>query len=298
MRPQLTRCWGGALLMVAIVGPAGAVPPSTAPLLFDHPDLVESSGLARSQVTADRWWTHNDSGSSAVLYALERDGDTPSVRAFPLRYGLNIDWEDLSSFVRNGRAHLLVADVGDNWALRGSVALHWVEEPQDLASQGDLGPVFTRLFDYPDGPRDVEAVAVEPQSAQVYLISKRDDPPRLYRLSLEGQAPPVVNRAVSLGTLKLPTSARGRRGRWITALDIDARGRRAAVLSLEAVYLYDRRADEGWETAFSRPPQVIRLPPLAQAEAVALTAAGDALVVSSEGRPMPLLVLQLSPPPP
>lgn len=294
MKPFLSRCCWLSLLL--LTGRALAAAPPGEKWHFDDPGLIESSGLARSQVTPDRWWTHNDSGSPAVLYALRTDDGTPRLQAFTLRRGFNLDWEDLSSFVRDGRPYLLIADVGDNWAFRGQVSLHWVEEPRERDAARDLGPVYTRLFDYPDGPRDVEAVAVEPGTGRVYLISKRDDPPRIYRLSLDGPAPPAVNRAEALGVLQLPASAKGQRRRWITALDFDGSGRRAAVLSLSQVYLYDRRQGEPWEAAFSRMPQVIALPRLRQAEGLALNAAGDRLGVTSEGRPMPLLQLQLPPP--
>lgn len=273
-----------------------STPSSWTSALIDDPGLIESSGLARSQVDPARWWTHNDSGSPAVLYALQMEGGAAALQAFSLRRSFNFDWEDMSSFTRNGRPYLLIADVGDNWAFRGQVSLHWVEEPRELDAVRNLGPVYTRLFQYPDGPRDVEAVAVDPESGWVYLISKRDDPPRLYRLSLDGPAPPAVNVAEALGVLQLPVAAKGRRARWITALDFDGSGRRAAVLSLSQVYLYDRQEGETWPQALSRSPQVIPLPPLRQAEAVALTAAGDRLVVSSEGRPMPLLQLEIQPP--
>jgi hypothetical protein len=281
---------GGGLGLLLLAAAAAAAPGRW---FIDDPGLIESSGLARSQVAPGRWWTHNDSGSAATLYRLQAGEPTPQVH--PLRRGFNLDWEDLSSFVHDGRPYLLVADTGDNWAFRGQVALYWVEEPRQAPPGRELGPVSTRLLSYPDGPRDVEAVAVDPLSIRVYLISKRDDPPRLYRLSLDGLPPPAVNCAEALGVLRLPDSARGRRARWITALDFDGSGRRAAVLSLSRVYLYDRDPGESWTTAFSRLPAVIPLPRLRQAEGVALNAAGDQLWVSSEGRPMPLLRLPLPP---
>jgi hypothetical protein len=289
------RAGGIGLVLTLMAAPIGGAAAAEAVIRnVDAPGLTEASGLARSHVHPGRLWTHNDSGSPAELYAVPLEDGSP-VTAFPLRRGFNLDWEDLASFVRDGRPYLLVADVGDNWAFRGQVSLHWVEEPADLESVRDLGPVYTRHFSYPDGPRDVEAVAVDPDSLAVYLISKRDDPPRLYRLALDGLPPPAVNRAEALGSLRLPDRAKGRRARWITALDFDGRGRRAAVLSLSQVYLYDRRPEESWASAFSRLPRVIPLPRLRQAEGLALNAAGDQLWVNSEGRPMPLVELALPP---
>jgi hypothetical protein len=263
--------------------------------------IDESSGLARSGFDHDWLWTHNDSFRGAQLFVVSRQsGDT--LAAYGLRNTFNIDWEDIAAFSDHGQPALLLADVGDNFAIRGSVNLYVVHEPDRLRNGDVLVPQRTLLLRYPDGPRDVEAVAVDEAARQVYLLSKRDAVPRLYRVSLDPPTPLTSQIAESLGPINIPRAAPGqrqaRRINWVTAMDFDAAGQRAAVVTAVHVHVYDREADESWASAFQRAPVTMPLPRFRQIEGAALTADGLALDVSSERLPTPLARIQLPLPPP
>lgn len=254
--------------------------------------IDESSGLARSGFDADRLWTHNDAFNSAQLFAVSRkSGET--LGAFGLRNTFNIDWEDIAAFDNHGEPALLLADVGDNFAIRGTVSLYVIPEPRRLDAATVLVPQRTLTLRYPDGPLDVEAVAVDAADRQVYLLSKRDPVPQLFRVSLDPPAPLTVQVAEALGPINIPRdpgpSRQARRLNWVTAMDFDAAGRRAAVVTLAQVHLYDRAPGESWAKAFQRPPISLPLPRYPQIEAAALTADGAALDVSSERLPAPLV---------
>ncbi len=258
--------------------------------------INESSGLARSAFNDDRLWTHNDSMNRAQLFAVSRaTGETLAV--YGLRNTFNVDWEDLAAFDDAGQPSLLVADVGDNFAIRGSVSLYVVREPQQLRDGALLTPVRTLVMRYPDGPRDVEAVAVDAHSRQVYLLSKRDAVPRLYRIELDPPAPLTTQMAELLGAINIPRRPlEGRQARqynWVTAMDFDAAHRRAAVVTLRQVHVYDRRQGEAWEAAFQRSPITLDLPRFRQIEAAALSADGRWLDITSEQLPTPLVRLPL-----
>ncbi len=58
------------------------------------PEIAESSGLAVSRRTPGLLWSHNDSGSAAVLFALDTTGTVRGRVRVPIRA---LDWEDVSA---------------------------------------------------------------------------------------------------------------------------------------------------------------------------------------------------------
>ena len=89
--------------------------------------IKESSGMACSRRQPGVFWTHNDSGDDARLYAFDLKGrDLGScllegVQAF--------DWEDIASFTLDGKPCLLVGDIGNNGATAAVHMLYLIEEP-------------------------------------------------------------------------------------------------------------------------------------------------------------------------
>lgn len=312
MSPQ-RRLLGCALWLVSMATSAWtATPPKIAgwagPLIagqLEAPPNHEASGLAASRLTPGLLWTHDDSGGAPELYAIDAQGH----RRGTLRLAgvENKDWEDVAAFRREGRAWLLVADVGDNDAKRGSVRLHLVAEPtaQELRPNGTITvtPEYSLRVRYEDGPRDCEAVAVDPIGGQIYLLSKRDEPARLYRLPLT-RAPEVVTARFVTRVPKLEGATEvdfflkgllGRKLNWPTAMDFRADGRAALVLTYGAALVFERRGNEEWSDVFRRDP--VRLPfhGLRQAEGACFSADGRAVFVVSEGTADFVRYDQLSP---
>lgn len=256
------------------------------------PRIRESSGLAVSQRSGGRFWTHNDSGDSGRLFALDgpKNGSDSArqVTAVQLAGAEAVDWEDMASGVIDGRATLVVADLGDNGRRRDRVTLYVIDEPfRGGASPDGALTIQARHrieFRYPDGPRDCEAVAIDAERRRVICISKELLPlAGLYSVPL----PPVdrdsdaatVVIAERLGTLPLP---------MVTGMDIRGDGLQMAVTGYFDLFLFERAAGEPWEVALRRIPKHIPLPKLKQIEAVCFDRQGE-LWISSEGHPMPML---------
>src|SRR5690606_18572639 len=131
------------------------------------------------------FWTHNDSGDAARLFAIDT-AESVVVTQFQLPGIDAVDWEDMASGVIDGRPTLVVADTGDNARRRDHVTLLVIDEPardqpardepvrdepvrdepvrDELAASGGRRPhpldVRRRIHvQYPDGPRDCEAIA-------------------------------------------------------------------------------------------------------------------------------------------
>lgn len=265
--------------------------------------LSEISGMAASPSTPHRFWTHNDSGSPADLYAIDGSG---RVQAQLRVTGVKpVDWEDMAAFTLDGRSWLLLADTGDNAGVRPRVELVVVEEPAFPADAREhvfqSQPAWRVAFRYADAPHDVEAVGVDADGETVLLLTKRTTPLQVWSLPLRPRSGGETV-ATLIGTLRaaddvLPTVDFERRlmpGRP-TALSISRDGRRAAVLTYNAVWIYDRAAGEGWAQVFARAPRSYPIALLAQAEAIAFGADADTVYVTGERWPVPLLRLDVTP---
>ena len=237
------------------------------------PELVEPSGLARSQRYPDVYWAVNDRGSPAALFALDASGRDLGQWRIAAE---NFDFEDIASFTGELGPTLLVADTGDNLRWRRELALYLIREPTlDIAEDEILRVERTIRFAYPGGVyRDCEAVAVADD--WIYLVTKRVTPAEVFRLPLSsGRGLEVPERVGLLDTIPQPNtfSQRQNPAGWRfdsapTALDMRPAG--ALVLTNRDAYLYPRSAGESWELAFSRMPQRIELPAQPGLEAIAI----------------------------
>lgn len=250
--------------------------------------ISEISGAAWSSRDPTQLWVVNDSSDGAVLHSINRDG---SVRAEVIVVGAKAtDWEDLSSFEHHGQAYLLIADTGDNGGLRDHLSLLIVGEPHPADRR--VAIAWQMDFRLPEGPRDIEAVAVDSAAASVYLIAKRHFPRVLYRLPLHPAATGgvlVAERVGSFDTLPAATpseiSANPGSGRFqgdITALTLDPQGHYALLLCYRGLYFYPRVAGQTWLQALSEPPRRLALPPMPQAEGLALDSQQHLAIVLSE----------------
>jgi hypothetical protein len=266
-------------------------------------DLLETSGLAASRRLPGVLWALNDSGNRPVLYALDAGG--AELGQVTLAGVENVDWEDLAAFSWRGESWLLVADVGDNCGRRSHVVLHVLSEPRaddQGRFSGEIRPAWSVRFTYPDGPRDCEAVAVDETAGQILLLSKRTEPPVLYRLSLEpvfSDSPLVAAPLAHLTTIPPPEPIDfllpfGRYLSQPTAMDLSPDGLSLFVLTYRHAYLYHRLPGETWGVCLTRTPQVIELPGLfllPQREAACFSTDGRSLFVTGEGAGAVLLRL-------
>ena len=265
-------------------------------------ELVEASGLARSQRDPELLWSMNDGGSKARLYAIDGSGfHRGRIKLDGIK---NRDWEDLSSFAIEGTPYLLVADTGDNDNKRKKVSLHVVPEP-DVTDDDkvEIEPAWSVDFRYPDGPRDVEAVVADPANDRVVLLSKRDWPPVLYEVPLH---PPSDGTLVAkrLGTIEsLPHPTRQDREQAVftkewhwqpTAMDLSPDGQLAVVLTYRAVYVYHLDPGRSLYESLSGQAYGFGLGNFRNAESVAFSQDSNSIFVTLEGRHAPLLRIDIN----
>jgi hypothetical protein len=254
---------------------------------LENVKISEASGLASSRLYPGLLWVINDGGDDPLLYAAGVDGS--DLGTFRVEGAENFDWEALASFRWQGSAYLLIADVGDNWEQRQTATLYVVKEPAITATGLDNERVATIAwqirFKYEDGPVDCEAVAVDAVRQRVLLLSKRRLPPVLYELPLEPNDQNIIavaHRISTVGHFSGPT-----------AMDLTPDGLAAVVLTYNNGYLFRRRQNEDWPSAFERKPQRLRFEGLFQQEAVCFGYHGKSVFVTSERIPAPLVRIDL-----
>jgi len=244
------------------------------------PSLVESSGLAVSTRQKGHYWTHNDSGDKACLYAFDCDGKrTAKVTLTAIAAN---DWEDCCSFLHEGKSRLLIADCGDNNRGRADITLLLFDEP-DPRQSAALKQVSSITVRYPDGPRDCEAVAVDPVRKQIVLLTKSFLPQAgVYVVPLPSRSKDGVDSTVTaekVTSLTLPL---------VTAADIDQVTGDLWVTNYLQVFRF-RATNRAMPLVqqLKQMPTAMDLPRWRQVEAVAVD--GDQNVwVTSEGSPAPL----------
>ena len=260
-------------------------------------EIDEASGLARSRRSGDVFWIINDSGKPR-LHPIDPTGR--ALGRVKLEKAGNSDWEDLASFEFEGKPYLLVADIGDNDSKRKDVRLYFVEEPLPDDKKADVAWRYD--FEYPGGPRDAEAVAVDIGEERVFVLSKREIPPFLYELPLKpsGKKRQTASRLGPILTLPKPRRqdvefAPMTDNYWWqpTAMDIAGNGQAAVILTYSGVFYYRRSQGEDWYDAMKRTPVVLSVADYREAESVAFNADDTAVYVTLEGRGAPLIRISL-----
>jgi hypothetical protein len=206
-----------------------------------------------------------------------------------VRGSQNIDWEDMASFTLADQSYLLVADVGNNERTppRDFYSLYIVPEPQIEAAeqaQTHTADVLREVrFQYEDGPRNCEAVAVDATAGKVYLVEKLVAPrSAVYELDLPDLSKkpgPEALVAQRIGYVPLLL---------VTAMDVSTDGRLMVILTYTAAYAWAREPDEDWSAALKRTPLRVTTPSQRQAEAICVDGDGRSLWLTSEGLPTPL----------
>lgn len=236
------------------------------------PRLTEISGVVASRTHPGTLWVHNDSGDGPRVFALGPDG---TVRGEVQIDGAQAaDWEDIA--IGPGPAGsssdwLYVADTGNNFRLRRTVAIYRFPEP---GSTGD-GRATAQKLDvrFDDGDRhNVEAMFVDPRSGDMLLVTKTSDArAQLFRISARAfDAASAV--AEQVGIVEA--------GSKVTGADISPDGARIAIRTSGSISLWDRRAGESITDAVARTPVSVAAP---SSESIAFSPDGASWISISEG---------------
>lgn len=274
---------------------------------LNSPLIPESSGIALAETQENAFWTINDSGHTNDLFCVSFSGRV--LAKVTLQNAKNVDWESMAWFVKDGVRYLVVADVGDNNARRQQLQIYFLPEPE-FQLQEEMVKLkrdcFSFRFVYPDGARDCEAVAIDPETLDIWLAEKimrpRGDrkPPGLYRISADKD---WFRRAIEAAELKPQQSvvspieteviSATREGDlshlFITGMDFSRDGRFLIMRNYLQALLFEKKNDQTWAEALtSTKPSNVRLPLQRQGETITFTSDSRSVIITSEfvGQPI------------
>jgi len=213
--------------------------------------LDEASGAVVGTRRPNVYWSQNDRGNRAELFAYDSTGR--ALGTVPVSGVSNVDWEALSLGPCATGSCLYIADVGDNSASRDEVQIYRIPEPPP-GDEGTPSAAVLRIA-HRGGPRDIEAMWVAPDTS-LWLLTKRPDPDstgrlqqvRLARVAASAWRSDTLVVAVFLDSLPivpdLTSSARWVTDAALSALDAEGKAK-LAVLTYGYVYVFDASAKMG-----------------------------------------------------
>jgi len=201
-------------------------------------ELNEASGLVKSQMWEDVFWTLNDSGDEARIFPINSRGEIlkpdwmKNYQGIQIPDAVNVDWESITT---DNHGNLVIGDCGNNSNARRDLALYWIKEPYPWET------VTTRIFkkvlyyypeqkEFPAKQLNFDAEAIFWADDYVYILTKHrsDSKTRLYRIDpsrTESEIPALLLEEFDI------------QGR-VTAADIDSGGRQLVVLTEKALWLF------------------------------------------------------------
>ena len=256
-------------------------------------EITESSGIAVSKCQAGIFWTHNDSGDGAFLYAVNAAGD--KLGTWKVKAAKNVDWEDIAAYqTANGECFLYIADTGNNAGKRDDLTIYTVREPTISAADKTSSRKNPRLtdeaaairFEYKDGRFDAETLLVHPQTGDVYVLTKRlNGAAGVYKLPKNYSAD-KVNQLEKVADLTVPAIPNG----FLTGGDISADGRRVVICDYFSAYeIVLPAAAKRFDDIWLEKPLIIELGVREQGEAVAYSSDDAAIYATSEKKNSPII---------
>lgn len=203
------------------------------------PDLAEASGVTASKCQRDVYWTHNDSGGGAFLFAI--DGTGGHLGVWRVSGAKNRDWEDIAEFKdADGKCFLLIGDIGDNDLRRDELSVYRVAEPlvsdssrsSSKAAPLETAPAEILNFEYPDAKHNAETLLVHPVSREIYVLTKsKKEPVIVFKISPQFSGP--VQKAERIAQITVPAVPNG----LLTGGDISPDGKH--IVLCDYVYGYE-----------------------------------------------------------
>ncbi|MEP6703405.1 MAG: hypothetical protein ABJB34_01240 [Acidobacteriota bacterium] len=252
---------------------------------FESSDITESSGIAASLCQPNVYWTHNDSGNDAFIFAISPKGK--NLGKWRVSGARNIDWEDMAAFKSgDGTCYLYIGDIGNNKLERPELRVYRVKEPV-LSNESSASneknafqtePAEAVTFSYSDTPHNAETLLVHPKTGNVYVLTKRlDGPSMIFKFTPQfGSNQTII--AGKIGEVSMPAVPNG----LLTGGAISPDGSRVILCDYSSGYelkLGDGAAfDEIWKSR----PIPVDVGNRKQGEAVTFSPDGKEIFATSE----------------
>lgn len=240
--------------------------------------IPEASGLAVSRLNPGRIFTHNDSGHANRLYCIGENGE---YYGFFWVWGTaNRDWEDMciGPGPTDGISYVYIGDIGDNNAVYNEIIISRFPEPQFNATDSAFALsipaelVERIILRYPDGPRDAEALMIDPWTKDLYIVTKRESRSSLYRAAYP-QSTTEITEMEKLAEFPFNRALAG---------DISSDGKQIVIKTDYKLYYWQRNENQSIVEALAEQPVLLPYKVEPQGEAFGWTLDGNGYYTLSE----------------
>lgn len=255
------------------LGPAPEVPKECKSYSYSKPEvlddeLIEMSGIVPSQIYEDLFYHVRDSGNDPILVMTDSKGKVLGKVPFSDSVG---DPEELSvgPCPWSESSCIYVSDSGNNFGWRSRAKIYAIEEKTLFEAKARIQ---TLSIGFEGGPHiDVEAMAMERKTGDLYLFSKQKKKTHVYKLAKAAWNDPKIAEPNATFVAEMPVA-------WVTGASMSADGMRLLLLNWKGVYEYSDRMSGPW---FSK-SRFIDVPSMAQQEAITYLADQQSFIYSSE----------------
>ncbi len=211
---------------------------------IESDDIQEASGIVSSRINNNILWTHNDSGDSNRIFAMDTNGK--HIGQFFLKNSHNRDWEDIAIGPGPdlGVEYLYIGDIGDNRSENDIKHIYRFKEPLintiDNSEPIELENIESISFQYEDGNRDAETLLVDPLTKDIIIISKREETAvHIYSLPYPHDLENVLTAKLIM-TKDFYPNTNFQTSQWIVAGDISNDGKQVLIKSYTDIFYFER----------------------------------------------------------
>ncbi len=198
----------------------------------------ELSGIIKSKKYKNIYWTHNDSGDNACIYALNIDKklNKENIKKIKIKDADHIDFEDIAYYGDS----ILIGDFGNNDNKRKDLCIYMINEPNPYKDKKvkvikKINFKFPDQKEFPPKIRSFDVEAMFTKEKNIYILTKhRDDTfTNLYKLK-------TIDEKINLLEKISTFDAKG----MVTAADISTDGKRVALLTYDGIWVFENYKDE------------------------------------------------------
>lgn len=241
--------------------------------------LREVSGIAASSIKRNCFWVHNDSGDSARIFLINKNGKLKGTVAFDEKAR---DCEDIAVGIGMDKGrYVYLADIGDNIEWRGKVAIYVFKE-RDLIkaiSKGHIDDYKKTILEYEDGMFNAESLMIDNIDSLLYIVTKNKQSTFLYFAKIRdifNREKVVLNRIAELSCTN------------ITAGDISSNGKEILLKNYDSIFYWKRSKGEHVFEALQKQPIIVPYKRESQGEAICFAGNSSGFYTVSEDRFSPI----------
>ena len=222
---------------------------------IENDDIQEASGIVASLTNDNIIWTHNDSGDSNRIFAMDTQGK--HIGEYFLNDSQNRDWEDIAigPGPEKGLHYLYVGDIGDNFSENDIKHIYRVIEPQLNSSSNfnsiQLDGIESISFQYEDGNRDAETLIIDPLTKDIIIISKREATDvHIYSIPFPQDTDTILTANLIM-TKDFYPNDNFATSQWIVGGDISHDGKEILVKSYTDIFYFSRTSNQSFYDALN-----------------------------------------------